>query len=225
VLYLAANERPCPTAILLHGIPGTEKNVDIAYRLRDLGWHTLILNFRGAWGSDGNYDMTTQPDDAIAAIDYLVNSAWNVDAQRIALIGYSLGSRVALVAAHRDTRVGAVVSISGIADFDEIMLSNEFYTNASPLLRNATPQALNQQWMKLGGAENPCSIIGALQQPTLIVHGTADELIPYWMASGLYDASGQKAVLQSLEGADHTFTQHRAQLVDTVTSWLQNWIG
>lgn len=225
ILYLAAGEKPHPTAVLLHGIPGTEKNVDIAYRLRDLGWHSLILNFKGAWGSSGEYDMSTQPDDAIAAVDYLINSAWQIDPNRIAVIGYSLGSRAALVAAHRDSRIGAVVSISGIADFDEIMLSDEFYTNTASLLTNATPQALNKQWMKLGGAENPCSIIGNLKQPILIVHGTTDELIPYWMAPGLHEASGKKALLHPIEDADHTFTHHRSQLVNAITNWLQDWIS
>src|SRR5260221_11831143 len=104
-LYAAASVEPRPALILLHGIPGTEKNYDIAYRLRELGWHTLIIHFRGGWGSDGDYDMLTQTDDALASVDYLLNAneEWRVDAEHIAMLGFSLGNRAAFAAAYRDS--------------------------------------------------------------------------------------------------------------------------
>ncbi|MEP7289010.1 MAG: alpha/beta fold hydrolase [Chloroflexota bacterium] len=225
VLYPAVGDGARPTAVLLHGIPGSEKNVDIAYRLREMGWHSLLFSFRGTWGSGGDYDITTQPDDTLAAINYLIDSpaAWQVDPTRIALVGYSLGSRAALIAAHRDSRVGAVVSLSGIADFDELMFSQEALTSTLPFLHNATVAKINQQWMRLGGEENSIAIVGKLTQPTLIVHGTEDEIVPYWMGTALHEASGKRAEFCSIEGADHTFTQQRKQLVETVTNWLEMW--
>ncbi|MBF8286011.1 MAG: hypothetical protein HW378_4926 [Anaerolineales bacterium] len=33
--------RGCPTVLLLHGIPGVEKNYDLAYALRGAGWNVL----------------------------------------------------------------------------------------------------------------------------------------------------------------------------------------
>jgi uncharacterized protein len=225
VMYPAVGDGPRPAAILLHGIPGSEKNIDIAYRLREMGWHTLIPHFRGTWGSSGNYDITQQPNDTIAALEYLLNSKadWQVDASHIAVIGFSLGSRSAIVAAHRDKRVKAVVTISGIADFDEIALSDEFYSNAAPFLIGTTPVILRQQWAKLGGDENPIAIIGKLDRPTLIIHGTHDEVIPYWMAPALYEATEKHATFCAIEGADHTYTWERGHLVDAVTDWLDDW--
>jgi predicted alpha/beta-fold hydrolase len=44
--YKAAGDAPLPTAVLLHGLPGIEKHLDIAYRLRDLGWNCLYFHFR-----------------------------------------------------------------------------------------------------------------------------------------------------------------------------------
>ena len=43
--YKAAGAAPRPTAVLLNGLPGIEKHLDIAYRLRDLGWNCLSLIF------------------------------------------------------------------------------------------------------------------------------------------------------------------------------------
>ena len=228
VLYAAQDHDPNapdhhPAAILLHGMPGSEKNFDLAYRLRDVGWHVLIVHFRGSWGSGGDYDMTAQPDDALAAVNYLLAAVPTIDPARIALVGYSLGSRAAIVAAQRDKRIGAVVSIAGSADYDDLMPSTEVFTHLLPFLHNATVRSLSAQWLRLGGSENPVAIVGQLDRPLLIVHGTEDEIVPYFMAPALSQAAGQHATLITLEGADHTFTQHRSQLVEAVTGWLISW--
>jgi pimeloyl-ACP methyl ester carboxylesterase len=223
VMYPAVGSGARPAAVLLHGVLGSEKNFDIAYRLRDMGWHTLIPFFRGSWGSGGVYDITKQPEDVTAALDYLLNTRadWEVDQQRIALVGYSLGSRAAIVTAHRDPRVEALVSISGIADFDELMLSEDFYRDAANFLTVSAP-ALHKQWSGLGGAENPITLIGQIRQPALIIHGTEDEVVPYYMGSALHEAR-KDAEFVTIQGADHTFTQHRAPLVEAVSGWLDRW--
>ncbi|MBX3082990.1 MAG: prolyl oligopeptidase family serine peptidase [Anaerolineae bacterium] len=221
VLYTAAGDLPCPTAILLHGIPGSEKNVDIAYRLRDLGWHALIVHFAGTWGSGGSYDITQQPADAIAALEFLLtaDNAWQVDPQRIAIIGSSLGARAALVAAYRDPRVTKVVTLGGISDFDEVMLSDTFFTNASAFLHGVDGRAIKRQWAALGGADNPITLIGKLTQAILIVQGTDDDVIPLYNGEALHQAS-HNADFVRIEGADHIFTRHRTALVEAVTEWL-----
>lgn len=227
VLYCAGGEGARPATILLHGMPGSEKNWDIAYQLREIGWHSLVLSFRGSWGSTGTYEMLTQPDDAIAAVDYLLSTsaAWSVDPAHIALIGYSFGSRAAIAAAYRDQRFGAVVSISGIADFDEVVPDANFFASAAPFLQGSSAPGLQRQWMTLGATENPIAIIGQLTQPVLIVQGTEDDVVPPYMAGALHDASGHRATLVEIKEADHTFTEHRAELVLTVTDWLEQWAG
>ena len=221
VLYTAAIDAPCPTAVLLHGIPGAEKNVDIAYRLRDLGWHSLIVHFAGTWGSAGNYDMTQQPDDVLAALDFLLtpDHAWQVDPQQIVVIGGSLGGRAALVAADRDARISKVITLGGISDFDEVMLSDDFFKNAAAFLHSVDGIAVKRQWARLGGADNPIALVGKLTQPLLIVHGTEDEVIPFYNAEALRQAA-RNAEMVRIDGADHLFTQHRTQLVEIVTRWL-----
>ena len=226
-LYLAATADPCPALILLHGIPGSEKNYDIAYRLRDLGWHTLVLHFRGNWGSEGDYDMLTQPDDALAAVDFLLNTdaEWKVDPDRVAMLGFSLGNRAALVAAQRDSRIGAVISVAGFSDFEEVTLSDAAYASSTPFLRGTTARGLSAQWQKLAGPDNPINRIAQINRPLLIVHGTQDDTVPYWMASALHEASGKRAELVPIEDADHVFTGHRKQLVQAVSDWLERWIA
>jgi predicted alpha/beta-fold hydrolase len=66
----AEDETPRPTAILLHGVPGVEKNLDFAYALRDVGWNVLYFHYRGCWGSEGNYSFDGLLDDIRAATEW-----------------------------------------------------------------------------------------------------------------------------------------------------------
>jgi pimeloyl-ACP methyl ester carboxylesterase len=84
--YLARGNEPKPTALLLHGCPGLEKNFDVAVTLRYRGWNALVFHYRGCWGSAGRYDLRTIPRDVTAAVGYLADSPL-VDPGRIAVVG------------------------------------------------------------------------------------------------------------------------------------------
>jgi pimeloyl-ACP methyl ester carboxylesterase len=76
-LYLARGDEPKPTALLLHGCPGLEKNLDLAALLRDRGWNSLLFHYRGCWGSAGRYDLRTIPRD-VTEVDGANHSfAWH----------------------------------------------------------------------------------------------------------------------------------------------------
>src|SRR5919205_4169647 len=51
VFYSAAGAGPHPTALLILGFPGNEKNLDLAYSIRRAGWNVLVPFYRGSWGS------------------------------------------------------------------------------------------------------------------------------------------------------------------------------
>src|SRR3990170_7652490 len=70
-LFLAKSDLPKATAVILHGLPGIEKNYDLAHLLRDRGWNSLIFHYRGCWGSAGSYNFATILQDVLAAIDLL----------------------------------------------------------------------------------------------------------------------------------------------------------
>ena len=51
VAYLASGCGMHPTFVLLHGLPGNEKNLDLAQAVRRTGWNAITFNYRGSWGS------------------------------------------------------------------------------------------------------------------------------------------------------------------------------
>ena len=222
--YAGSGEGPRPTAIVLHGIPGIEKNADIVYALRDRGWNALIFHYRGSWGSGGKYTLAGIPSDVSAALNTVLNDgSYNVDAERIALVGHSLGGWAAIVSAARNARVKAVVTIGGISDMRSWSLTPEEATGMAHFLNHTSGNEILSQIRALGQTRNPVDVVENVGMlPILIVHGDADEMVPIEQARLLLDRSNRTAELVVIEGADHAFSRHRRQMVETVVNWLNN---
>ncbi|MCU0466146.1 MAG: prolyl oligopeptidase family serine peptidase [Anaerolineae bacterium] len=221
IYYLAETDQPAPLALLLHGMPGSEKNHDLAHALRALGWHALVIHFGGTWGSAGDYDLHQHPAEAVAALDFaLAYPAAPIDPARVAVIGYSMGSRAALMAAHVDPRFKAVVSLAGFSDFTETMLAPSFYDSVAPFMRGATPAVLSKQFLRLGDGLQPHEAAAALApRPVLVVHGTDDEVVPSFHADTL-GAAGSHIAKVMVAGANHVFATQRPALIDAVCGFL-----
>ncbi len=115
-VYIAAGATPHPTVILLHGFPGNERNLDLAQAIRRAGWNVLYLDYRGSWGSPGDFSFNHCIEDTESAIAYLRDPAHAAglrsDAQTIVLIGHSMGGFVALEVGALDPAIKAIVAIS-----------------------------------------------------------------------------------------------------------------
>jgi len=219
-LYLAAGPGDKPTALVLHGIPGTEKNTDYAYALRERGWNACIFHYRGSWGSGGRYDMRGIPSDVRAAMDYLRSGAWPVDANRLALIGFSLGAWAAVTVAALDTRVKAAVSLAGPGEIVASFLQ-PLAENWARFLTGVTAQDLVDQWAAIGREYNPVNLVAHIApRPLLIVHGSRDEAFPVEQAALLYSRAGEGRELYVVPEADHVFTHHRREVVEKVVGWV-----
>ena len=103
VFYLAAGAGPHPTAILFHGFPGFEQNLDLAQALRAHGWNVLAMHYRCSWGVKGDFSFTHAAEDADAQVQFLLDPAnvakYLVDPHRIVVIGHSMGGYIAASAA------------------------------------------------------------------------------------------------------------------------------
>jgi fermentation-respiration switch protein FrsA (DUF1100 family) len=56
--------------------------------------------------------------------------------------------------------------------------------------------------------------------PWLLVHGTADELVPLQDSVDARAAAGGRPELMTVEGADHRFTGAHPALLQTVVPWI-----
>lgn len=121
VLSLPAGE-PAPVVLLLHGFTGSRDELGIANTeegvfsrsariLRENGYASLRIDFRGSGVSDGDWVDTTfsgQIIDGLAAVDWL-SAAPEVDGSKIAALGWSQGGLVASHVADQSDAVDALV--------------------------------------------------------------------------------------------------------------------
>ena len=118
VLHLPSTTGRSPAAVVCHPHPlmgGTMDSAVVRAVCRALtaqGWVAFRFNFRGAGDSAGRFDEGRgEMDDVAGAVDFLCTLA-EVDAARLAVVGYSFGAAVGLQQAARDPRVGWLVGIA-----------------------------------------------------------------------------------------------------------------
>jgi dipeptidyl aminopeptidase/acylaminoacyl peptidase len=221
VLYLARGEEPKPTVLLLHGCPGLEKNLDLAVRLRDQGWNSLLFHYRGCWGSAGRYDLRTVPRDVTAAVDYL-DGCPRVDSGRIAVLGHSMGGWAALVTAAAEPRLRAVAVYGAPARIGAgLRLSPDRVEEEFTRFLATTPEEFAVQAAVVAEQTDALAAAAAIEpRPLLVMHGTADRWVPVAQARELRERAGPSCRYVEVEGADHAFSRHRAELADLVVGWL-----
>src|SRR6202789_2904681 len=71
VVYQASGAGLHPTIVICHGLPGNEKNLDLAQAARRAGWNAVTFNYRGSWGSPGNFRFAQNLEDGAAVLAYL----------------------------------------------------------------------------------------------------------------------------------------------------------
>ncbi|MES2306560.1 MAG: alpha/beta fold hydrolase [Gemmatimonadota bacterium] len=114
VAYLASGAGRHPTFVFFHGLPGNEKNLDLAQAVRRAGWNAITVNYRGSWGSPGEFRFGGNLEDADAVLAFVRDSTnarlLGIDARRIVIAGHSMGGWVtALTAAHHPELRGAIL--------------------------------------------------------------------------------------------------------------------
>src|SRR5690348_5001701 len=162
-LYLARGEEPKPTALLLHGCPGLEKNLDLAVLLRDRGWNSLVFHYRGCWGSAGRYDLRTIGRDVRAAVDHLEAGGYpSVDPGRLAVVGHSLGGWAAIMAAAADRRLRAVVTCGAPAELGDIEITADALDREITRFLATTPAEFLSQRDEVASRPGPLDLVGSI---------------------------------------------------------------
>lgn len=219
--YKAGGNTPRPTAILLHGLPGVEKHLDIAYRLRDLGWNCLYFHFRGSWGSSGSFSIDGLSDDTDAAIEWATKQEI-VDKNRIVLIAGSTGSYPALVCAAKNHHIQAIVGISPLIEPSAFQFTEGMAESFADMLNGITGKQLIQQWNDMQSLQS--YIEKFLPKPMLMITAGKDDIFP---PSHYRNAMASFSNIQWItkEESDHGFSTLRPWLVKTVCEWLVAKLG
>jgi uncharacterized protein len=230
VAYLAAGPGPRPTLVLAHGWPGNEKNLDLAQAVRRAGWNAITFNYRGSWGSPGNFRFAQVPQDTAAVIAWLrrpdVAARLNVDPARIALAGHSMGGwSTAMTAAKDPALVGAITISMGdmglVGGLPRADLVKESAGNAEALA-GTSPEIMADELIANAAANRAQAGAAGLARIPMLILSSNDGLAP--MSEGLAVAirkAGGTRVTTAHVATDHSWSDHRLTLQGLVIEWLQ----
>ncbi|TEU14236.1 MAG: alpha/beta hydrolase [Anaerolineales bacterium] len=221
-LYLPAGQPPCPVVIICHGLISCKENhAEFACFLQERGLAALAFDFRGHGESQGCLDARVLHDIS-AAIAYLCGRP-EVDAERLAIRGSSMGGHYALHAGAAYPALKAVVAIcpSSEANLKRGIFNVEFWQSLSGVegakLRLALPDYLSYLRQ-----HNIFAAVSKISPRALfLTHCQDDEIIPYQNSQRLYELAGQPKKLLLLEGGDHRTAQHDPSVHEATVDWLR----
>lgn len=218
-----------PLVIVCHGFTGSKEGGGGALAMGDelarRGFSTLLFDFTGCGESEGRWGgitLSRQVDD----LDAVVGWAQNRGYRRIVLNGRSFGGATALAYAAEDSRIDAVCTWAAVARplqlfsgsvSEEIGLKGPadegiFLSGSGGLGRHFFQDL---QRYNLPGCAARIS-----PRPLLLIHGTADEVVPLEDARLLYSSAGEPKELSLIEGADHRFSDHAEKVWTVFFRWL-----
>jgi acetyl esterase/lipase len=238
-VWLPASPTPPPLVVWIHGgawmhgdrryLPETLRPNQLFEELLAAGLAVATIDYRHALEAH----FPAQLHDAKAAIRYLRAHAdvLGVDTRRIGIAGESAGGHLAAMVALTGQRadlegtvgvigppssVDAVVDWYGVADIATQSRHSEWRTAAGSF----PPEVLVPPEDQLvGGADeearaaaSPISYVSPQAPPFLLIHGTADTVVPYLQSELLKEAlaaAGVPVQLVPIEGAEHIFKNHQ----------------
>lgn len=221
-------ERTDCLVLIGHGVTGDKDRplvVAVAEGLAAKGWPCLRMSFSGNGQSEGDFRDATiskESDDLIDLIEQLPEGL------RLAYGGHSMGGAVGVLTASRDPRLEVVINLAGMirtAAFCE----REFgeVTPDQGTMWDEPDCPLSQAYVDdLHGLGDLVEQVRQLNQPLLLIHGTADDVVLPEDSKDAHQAANGPKRLLLVEGAEHSFDETTyGQVVDAAAEWLAEHLG
>jgi pimeloyl-ACP methyl ester carboxylesterase len=208
-------EGRAPAVIVLHGWGGNAAlMLPLAPHLHRAGFHTLFLDARnhGLSEHDRFTSMPRFAEDLEVAADW---ARAHPAVTSVGVIGHSVGAGAAILSASRGDSFDAVVSVSAPAHPGD-MMREQMTSVPKPLLTlilGAIQRVIGYRF----DAFAPRHRIAMVSRPVMLVHGSADQVVPIDNLDELAAAHPDAEVLV-VPGAGHTdlepFEHHVANITD-----------
>jgi len=184
---------PIGAVVLNHGNAGNIGGyIDYARCLTKAGLNVLLYDYQGFGKSEGGASISSLVGDALAAFDYLDSRVGG--AEKIAVLGVSLGTPISCAIAAQRPKAAAVI-LEGA-----FLPDTELYWRMGTI---GTPVAYIIS-KSLRPDIRPERDIAALNgRPLLMVHGDSDRTTPLFGAARLYEKAPQPKWLWVMEGVGH----------------------
>ncbi len=214
--------------ILGHGVTGNKDRpllVAVAEGLAKRGWPCLRFSFSGNGQSQGRFEDSTISKEIGDLSSVLAAVPPDVS---VIYIGHSMGAAVGVLKAAKDLRIRALVSLAGMTHTAEFV-RREFgdQTPDAGHMWDDEDCPLSQAFVDdLESVGNTLAAAAAVAQPWLLIHGTADDVVPLQDSRDALEAASTEKRLLEIEGAGHVFDESSHQaIVDEIDLWLREHFG
>ncbi len=229
VAYLASGAGVHPTFVLLHGLPGNEKNLDLAQAVRRAGWNAITFNYRGSWGSPGSFSFVHNIGDAAAVLAFLRDPAnvksLGIDTTRLVIGGHSMGGWVTVhtAANQRGLRGAVLISAADMAAAADRPHDRVVAMMASDMesLSGTSPEQMADEAASLGGMRFSDAYGGLARLPLLVVTSNDGLAASNDSLVAAERARGNTRVTAVHFNTDHSYSDQRIALESAVLRWLQ----
>jgi pimeloyl-ACP methyl ester carboxylesterase len=229
VAYLASGAGRHPTFVFFHGLPGNEKNLDLAQAVRRAGWNAITVNYRGSWGSPGEFRFAGNLEDADAVLSFVHDTAnarqLGIDTRRIVIAGHSMGGWVTVhTASHHPELLGAILisaadmGATGLRPRDSVI---EHMAGDMESLSGATPESMADEVRANSDRFRFARAAQGLAHTPLLVITSDDSYGP--RADSLVKqvrALGNSRITVVHLATDHSYSDKRIALETAVINWL-----
>jgi len=236
LFFLAAGDGPKPTMLLLHGLPGNERNLDLAQAVRRAGWNVLTFTYRGAWGSQGKFSISHALQDTGAAMEFLrgpgTAAKFGVDLKRIVIAGHSMGGYAAAAQGARDGNLAGVVLLDAWdigATASEVRAGGparrksfiEEFDDVGHSLGEIKAVDLADEVIRRGETWQILSLAKALaRKRVLTIYATKGGRADNAKLAQALRQSGSNRLTEVEIDSDHSFTDSRIRLASEIVHWL-----
>lgn len=236
LMMRASGAGPKPLLVIFHGLPGNERNLDLAQAVRRSGWNVLTFSYRGAFGSPGAFSFANAVEDADAVAAFLrspgIAETYGFDPKRIVFAGHSMGGFAAAMHARHDPAlaglvlldtadIGARGAAARTAGVPVATIAKNF-DDLGNILAGATPTSLATELLAAPPVWNLDAGAAALKaMPTLVIGASAGLARESDAIVGAIRAAGNARVTAQTMTTDHSFSDHRIALAGAVVTWLE----
>lgn len=218
-LFASGVERK-ETVILLHGLPGNERNFDLAQALRRNGRNVIYFNYRGSWGSQGEFLYSNCLQDVTEVMDFFDvpdhTEKYRIKSDSYILFGHSTGGGLALLSGATDKRVKQIgmyspwnVSITSRENF----LWLQGYLKGLFML-NIDARKFVTELLDNLEVYDPLRFKEKLKNKKVLVLDENDR-----NQSWVEQIQNVQYVLMD---TDHSFSDKRLELIEVVENWLND---
>jgi putative redox protein len=187
---------------------------------REAGWAGLTFTFRGTGPSEGDFSIEGWLADVRAAVDSLIA---RTDVTGVWIAGFRLGGTLAIITAAHDERVRGIATFAAPASLQTWVRDPEWfleYARRTGVLRTDRYPPDPAAWIR--AIENLDPIEAARHvapRPWLLVHGSADDVVPVDDARALADA-GRDVELRIVANGPHRL-RHDPRAIAALMGWLE----